>query len=120
MRIHSLVAVTLLLLPAAALAGGVECRPVSGAGPILRLAVSDTRANDLTPLLSDGKRTIPVRLAGSKIDEHDLWLDLVDGRGKRVEARLRATFRHDLAGHPAIGTLHRGKRRYEVRCTEKM
>lgn len=108
----------LLALPAAAFAEGVECRPVSGRGPILTLVVLDGPAGALAPTLQVGKRLLDVEIARSLIDDRHFWIDLTDLGGDRVQAQLRATFRKEAEAQPAIGTLYRGKRRYEVRCTE--
>jgi hypothetical protein len=117
---RSLIAAAALLAASPAFAtGGFECRPVTGAGPVLGIAIGHTVAARLfSATLSEGGRKVPVQIGQSWIDSRHLWLDLVDPNATRMEAKLRATFQPRLRGRPAMGTLERGGRTYRVRCVE--
>lgn len=110
--------IALLALAATAPAfatSGLQCRPVSGAGPVLDLVVGHGAGPVLVAARLGGK---PATVAQSWIDGRYLWLDLVDSGATRYEARLRAAFQPRLRGRPALGTLVRGGRTYRVRCVE--
>jgi len=99
--------------------GGFECRPPSGAGPVLTIAVGHTAAaRPVAVTLTEGSRQIPVEVGQSWIDGRLLWLDLVDPQAMRVEARLRTQFQPRMRGRPAVGTLVRNGRTYRMRCVE--
>ena len=109
--------IALLAAAPAYATGGFTCRPISGAGPVLTLAVGHTAVvSVVSAKLSDSRARLAV--GQSWIDWRYLWLDLVDANAVRVEARLRAVFQPKLRGRPAIGTLVRGGRTYRVRCDE--
>src|SRR3712207_9417133 len=63
--------------------------------------------------IREGKRTLiaagrpgdPLLIGQSWIDRRYLWLDLIDPKGSRFEAKLRATFQPKAKGAQAIGTL---------------
>src|SRR5688500_14337142 len=110
--------IAMLALAAAAPAlatSGLQCRPTSGAGPVLDLVVGHGTGPSLIAARLGGR---PTAIAQSWIDGRYLWLDLVDAGATRYEARLRAVFQPRLRGRPALGTLVRGGRTYRVRCTE--
>ena len=94
---------------------GLQCRPVSGSGPVLDLVVGHGTGPALVAARLGGT---PATIAQSWIDERHLWLDLVDANATRYEAKLRAVFQPRLRGRPALGTLVRGGRSYKVRCVE--
>ena len=94
---------------------GLQCRPVSGRGPVLDLVVGHGTGPALVAARLDGN---PAAIAQSWIDGRYLWLDLVDSAATRYEAKLRAVFQPRLRGRPALGTLVRGGRSYKVRCVE--
>jgi hypothetical protein len=105
--------------------GGFECRPVSGSGPTLIVGIG--HGLSLRPFavwIREGKRQLGIEPAGpfvlgqTWIDGQYLWIDLLDSKSNRFEARLRATFQPKLRDRPAIGTLVRGGRTYRVRCIE--
>lgn len=106
--------------------GGFDCRPISGTGPILHIAIG--HAISTTPflitlteggrLLSTAGNEAPLVIGQSWIDNQYLWLDLVDAQATRVEVRLRATFQPRLRGRPFVGTMIRNGRTYRVRCIE--
>ena len=106
--------------------GGFECRPVSGAGPVVHLGIGHLISGlPFAVSLTDGPRSLTTTgerpslvLGQSWIDERYLWLDLVDPNVERFEAKLRATFQPRLRGRPAIGTLVRNGRTYRIRCVE--
>jgi len=106
--------------------GGFECRPISGAGPIVRMGIGHTvSARPFSVTLTEGRQTLSttgdrpaLALGQSWFDERHLWLDLTDPNVMRIEAKLRATFQPRLRGRPAIGTLVRGGRTWRVRCVE--
>jgi hypothetical protein len=110
--------IALLAMAAAAPAfatSGLQCRPTSGAGPVIDLVVGHGAGPALVSARLGGK---PTTIAQSWIDSRYLWLDLVDANATRYEAKLRAVFQPRLRGRPALGTLVRGGRTYRVRCTE--
>src|SRR5688500_11036230 len=113
-------AVPIALLAAAAASpasatSGLQCRPVSGPGPVLDLVVGHGTGPALVAARLGGT---PAAIAQSWIDGRHLWLDLVDAGATRYEAKLRAVFQPRLRGRPALGTLVRGGRTYRVRCVE--
>lgn len=127
MRVAIAFAVSALVFASPALAtGGFECRPVSGAGPVLNISFGHTISarpfrvtlHEETSTFSTDGDDAQMMLGQSWIDDERLWLDLVDPQLSRYEAKLRATFDSDLHGRPAIGTLVRGGKTYRVRCVE--
>ena len=106
--------------------GGFECRPISGTGPVLTMAVGhavSTRPFSVT--LRDGRRTLSTQGPGaalaigqSWIDARYLWLDLLDAQANRFEGKLRTAFQPKLRSRPALGTFVRGGRTYKMRCVE--
>ena len=106
--------------------GGFECRPISGAGPVVHVGIG--HAISIRPFnvtLTEGRQSLStsgerpaLALGQSWIDQQYLWLDLTDPNVTRFEAKLRATFQPRLRGRPAIGTLVRGGRTWRVRCVE--
>lgn len=127
MRIALAAACLLLATATPAMAtGGFECRPVSGAGPVVHVGIGhaiSTRPFLVT--LTEGRQSLStsgdrpsLSLGQSWFDERYLWLDLTDTSVTRFEAKLRATFQPRLRGRPAIGTLVRNGRTYRVRCVE--
>jgi hypothetical protein len=107
--------------------GGFQCRPISGAGPTLIFGIghgisnrpfSVTIREERRELSTGQGPTAPLLLGQSWIDGRYLWLDVLDSRANRFEAKLRATFQPKLRGRPAIGTLARNGRTYRVRCEE--
>ena len=122
------VAAALLLCSTPALAtGGFECRPVSGPGPTVTIGVPHAiSARAFQASIRDGKRTLlangrpgdPLLIGQSWIDRRYLWLDLIDPKGSRFEAKLRARFQPKAKGAQAVGTLLRNGRTHRVRCIE--
>ena len=122
-----LLALPLLLAATPAFAtSGFECRPTSGEGPRLILtighgvgpaivAASLSESSD-NPNLTTSGEAAEMAVGQGWIDEQRLWLDLTDRNVMRYEARLRVEFQP--RGRPAIGTLQRGGRTYQVRCIE--
>jgi hypothetical protein len=114
-------AISLALLSAVAAASpalatsGLQCRPAKGSGPTIDLVVGHGAGPALVAARLDGQ---PMTVAQSWIDERYLWLDLVDAKATRFEAKLRAVFQPRLRGRPTLGTLVRGGRTYRVRCVE--
>jgi hypothetical protein len=108
--------------------GGIDCRPVRGAGPTLHLVIGhgvvpglvSVRMTDGLSYNSGAERmgSRGLAIARSWLDEKLLWLDLADPDLTRFEGRLRATFQPKLRGRPALGTFVRNGRRYAVRCVE--
>lgn len=106
--------------------GGYHCRPISGSGPTLVIAIGHTAsARPFSVTLTEGRRVLstqggraPLAIGQSWIDSRYLWLDLTDANLTRHEAKLRATFQPKQRFRPAIGTLVRGGRTYRVRCVE--
>ena len=127
MRIVHGAAFLLLTTATPALAtGGFECRPISGAGPVVSFGIGHliaarpfavTLSDDGQSWSTDGENPAIV-LGQSWIDGRYLWLDLVDPNLERFEAQLRATFQPRLRDRPAIGTLTRNGRTWRVRCVE--
>lgn len=132
-------AAALLAVSSPALAtGGFECRPVGGDGPVLTMGFGHgIAAGGMAVLLTEGQRRLstcadkqrcwfaagelhgpPLVVGQSWMDDKYLWLDLVDANATRFEAKLRASFRPELKGRPAIGTLERNSRTWQVRCIE--
>jgi hypothetical protein len=125
-------ALALAAAPMPALAtSGLECRPVSGSGPRLTMTIGHAAVPALISVrMVDGQRvfttgaqtasggTQPVAVGRSWIDERYLWLDLLDVRALRFEAKMRATFQPKMRGRPALGTLIRAGRTYRMRCVE--
>ena len=107
--------------------GGFECRPISGAGPIITVGLGHSiAARPLFGILRDGGRTLSTQgpratlfIGQIWIDNRHLWLDLTDANVTRHEAKLRASFPPGGRMHlGATGTLWRGGRAYRVRCVE--
>jgi hypothetical protein len=106
--------------------GGFQCRPVTGTGPVLTMAVGHTLSPiPISVTLQEGSRTLstygpraPIVVGQSWMDQRHLWLDLVDANLNRYEAKLRATFQPRLRGRPAVGTFVRNGRTFRVRCEE--
>lgn len=108
--------------------GSLQCRPVSGKGPILHLVIGhavtpsivSVRMTDGLSYNSGNERmgSHGLSIARSWLDETRLWLDLADPEMMRIEGRLRATFQPKLRGRPALGTFVRNGRTYTVRCVE--
>ncbi len=131
MRI-AVAAIGLLLLAAPGTAratGGMECRPVSGTGPVLRLVIGHgTAPAILSAQLTDGRTlrsignvrngTGGLAIGQGWIDQRHLWLDLLDPNFSRYEGQLRATFQPRQRGRPAVGTFVREGRTYRMRCVE--
>ena len=124
---YALAAAALLCSSPALATGGFECRPLSGGGQTVGIAVGHTvSARPVAVTLREGRRLLSTSGRGadqlvigqSWIDERHLWLDLLDAEANRFEARLRATFQLKLKGRPAIGTLVRNGRTYRMRCIE--
>jgi hypothetical protein len=127
MRFALPAALTLIFLAAPAFAtGGFNCRPVSGAGPTLDIAVGHTiSARPISVTLREGRTVLttygarpPLLVSQSWMDRQHLWLNLVDPTLSRHEAKLRATFNPKSRFSVATGTLVRGGRTYRVRCVE--
>lgn len=123
---YALAAAALLCSSPAWATGGFECKPVAGAGPTLIVGIG--HGLSLRPFavwLREGRRQLaagedgtPLVLGQTWIDAQYLWIDLLDSKRERFEARLRATFQPKLRDRPALGTLVRGGRTYRVRCLE--
>ena len=104
--------------------GGFQCRPLSGAGPILTMSLGHhASARPLSVILQEGRRTLstegreaPLAVSQSWVDSSRLWLDLIDSNLTKREATLRAAFQ--AKKHYAVGTLVRGGKTYRVRCIE--
>ena len=107
---------------------GIDCRPISGSGPILHLVIG----HGVTPALvsvrmtdglsyNSGRERMGSRglaIARSWLDDRLLSLDLADPDLTRFEGRLRVTFQPALRGRPATGTFVRNGRTWRVRCVE--
>jgi hypothetical protein len=124
---YAIAAAAFLCSTPALATGGFECRPISGPGPIVTMAVAHAIAAPVFQAsIRDGKRNLianrrpgdPLLIAQSWIDRRYLWLDLVDPTGSRFEAKLRANFQPKAKGAQAVGTLLRNGRTYRVRCIE--
>jgi hypothetical protein len=107
--------------------GGFECKPLAGPGPTLIVGIGHGLSlRPFTVWLREGKRQIaaehdgvgPLVLGQTWIDAQYLWIDLLDSKRSRFEARLRAVFQPKLKGRPALGTLVRNGRTWRVRCIE--
>jgi hypothetical protein len=118
MRIALFLAAPLLLLSAHASAEGIQCRPLSGPGPILTITVADSGTQAVLVSLRDGDRIVAAEVGKNFINYGELSVDLINPRSGRVEAKLRAKVQHYVAGQPAVGTLAWRKKKYSVRCTE--
>ena len=118
-------AATLLWASPALATGGFECRPISGSGPVLTVALGHAITTmPLFAVLRDGSRSLSTQgprpslhLGQIWIDRRRLWVDLADANVTRHEAKLRASFQRP-SSYPALGTLWRGGRGYRVRCIE--
>ena len=107
--------------------GGFECRPVTGTGPTLIMGIGHGISNrPFAAWIREGKRTLaatgawrdPLVIGQSWLDGQYLWLDLLDPKRDRFEAKLRARFQPKLKDRPATGTLVRNGRTWKVRCVE--
>jgi hypothetical protein len=107
--------------------GGFECRPLTGVGPTLTIGLGHViSARPFGATIREGKRILSANgrdndrlvIGQSWIDRQYLWLDLLDAKANRVEAKLRATFQPKLRYPAATGTLVRNGRTYRVRCIE--
>ena len=126
MRLALPAAMIALACAAPALAtGGYQCRPVRGAGPSLSVVTGHAVAPSVVQAsITEGSRTVStagqgarLAIAQSWIDGEGLKLDLVDAQATRYEARLRARFVKTKFGREAAGTLSRGGRVHQVRCS---
>jgi hypothetical protein len=123
---YALAAVALLCSSPSWATGGFECKPVAGPGPTLIVGIG--HGLSLRPFavwfregsrqLAAGEDGSPLVLGQTWIDAQYLWIDLLDSKRNRFEARLRAAFRPGLKDRPALGTLVRNGRTYRVRCVE--
>jgi hypothetical protein len=108
--------------------GGLECRPIQGAGPTLHLVIGHAVAPALVSVrMTDGPSydsgdermgSKAFAIARSWLDDRLLWVDLADPDLTRFEGRLRATFQPKLRGGAAVGTFVRNGRIWRVRCIE--
>lgn len=111
--------------------GGMECRPVRGAGPVLTVGLTHGPvAQVISARLRHGRKEfrtgghIPAAnlhtmiVGQSWVDREEVRLDLLDGQALRFEGQLRARFQPRLRGRPAVGTFVRNGRTWRVRCVE--
>jgi len=106
--------------------GGIECSPVRGRGPTIHLVIGHGAGPSVVGAwLIEGNRRLstqegaaPLAIGQSWIDARYLWLDLLEHGGSRYAARLRASFQPRVRGRPAVGTIVRNGRTYNVRCVE--
>ena len=126
MRLAIPAAMIALVYAAPALAtGGYQCGPVRGGGPSLSVITGHAVAPSVVQAsITEGGRTVStagqsarLAIAQSWIDGEGLKLDLVDAQATRYEARLRARFVKTKFGREAAGTLSRGGRVHQVRCS---
>ena len=125
---HPLAAAALACSAPAFATGGLDCRPIQGAGPTLHLVIGHVVAPALVSVrMTDGLSynsgsermgSRGLAIARSWIDERLLWVDLADPGLTRFEGRLRAVFQPKLRGRPAVGTFVRNGRTWRVRCVE--
>ena len=129
MKLAIVVAFTFLIAANPALAtAGLQCSVVRGQGPTLNIVIGHGPAAGVTGVsLHERDRILttphrpdgdPLVISQSWIDDRHLWIDLVDAEGIRYEGKLRARFKPTLRGRPAIGTLSRNGRTFQVRCVE--
>ena len=125
MRLASAFALLACSSPAFA-TGGIECSPVRGSGPVIHMVIGHGAGPSVVGAwLIEGNRrlstqegTAPLAIGQAWIDGQYLWLDLVENDGSRYAARLRARFQPRMRGRPAIGTILRNGRSYNLRCVE--
>lgn len=127
MRIAFAFALSSLALASPAIAtGGLLCKPVSGKGPWLSLTIGFGYASSIVcASLKEGGPWISAcgpngRLAVARqwLDRQRVWVDIIDQRNGRDEAKLRAIVQPKQRIHTALGTLTRRSRTYKVRCVE--
>ena len=122
----AIAALTLAIASPALATGGLLCKPVSGAEPWLSLTIGHGYAGGIACAnLKEGGRwqsacqpTDRLAIARSWIDRQRVWLDIVDRKEGRDEAKLRALVQPKQRIHTAIGSLTRRGRTYKVRCIE--
>ena len=127
MRLVVAAALAAASLSAPALAtGGLLCRPIGGAGPKLSLVIGHGYAPGIAcaNLMESGRWLStcgpddPLQVARSWMDRQRVWIDIIDRRSGREEAKLRALVQPKQRIHTALGTLTRRGKTYKVRCQE--
>ena len=106
--------------------GGLLCKPVSGAGPHLSLVIGHSYAPGIVCAnIREGGRwhstcapTDRLEIARRWLDRQRVWVDIIDRRKGRDEAKLRAVVVPKHRVHTALGTLTRRGKTYKVRCVE--
>ena len=108
--------------------GGIDCRPIRGAGPTLHLVVGHVISGGILSVqmtdrisYNSGNQRMGsggIMIGQSWIDERVLWLDLLDPNAERFEGKLRATFQRRRDEWSAVGTFERNGRTYRMRCEE--
>lgn len=127
LAIPAALAAACLSVPALA-TGGLLCQPVSGGGPKLSLVIghgyasSIVCANVMDSLSDRWQSTCGAKdrlmVARSWLDRQRVWVDIIDRRDGRDEAKLRALVVPKQRMHTSLGTLTRRGKSYKVRCLE--
>jgi hypothetical protein len=127
MRLATAAALLAAGLSAPALAtGGLLCKPVTGAGPHLSLVIGHGHAPGIVcaNLKEAGRwhstcgENDPLIMARRWLDSQRVWVDIIDRREGRNQAKLRALVQPKQRIHTALGTLTRRGKTYKVRCEE--
>lgn len=127
MRIAFALALSSLALASPAIAtGGLLCKPISGPGPWLSLTIGHGYAPSIVcanlkeggPWISACQPEGRLAVARRWLDRQRVWVDIIDQRNGRDEAKLRAIVQPKQRIHTALGTLTRRSRTYKVRCVE--
>ena len=124
---YAIVAGALCLSTPAFATGGLLCKPVSGPGPVLSLVIGHSYAPGIVCAnLKEGGGAWQstcgpadrLEIARRWLDRQRVWVDIIDRRNGRDEAKLRATVVPKQRIHTALGTLTRRGKTYKVRCEE--
>jgi hypothetical protein len=117
----AVLAAGLAATPAAA-TQGLNCRPVSGAGPVIDIV---TGAGLVSVGVTDRGATLSTMGPGARLaahqswfDEERVWIDLIDPDHMRDEGKLRLQYVGRGRARHLAGTFVRAGRLARVRCQE--
>jgi hypothetical protein len=117
----AVLAASVAATPAAA-TQGLNCRPVSGAGPSIDIVigaglvgVSVTERGATLTTMGEGAR---LAARQSWFDEQRVWIDLTDPNHMRDEGKLRLAWAGRGRARHLAGTFVRNGRLTRVRCQE--
>ena len=120
---------TIVAASPAAATGGLSCRPVRGAGPMIDVAAGYALVPTVIGVtLREGGKVMTAGAINSTenhalvvgqawYDAREVRLDLFDAQQVRFEGKLRVRFGTGRRGHIAFGSFTRNGRTYQVRCT---